>query len=192
MLLWYPKNDTYPEKQQSDKIPTTRKIAKKSKNSKISILHILAGSGWNDNIWPKIGPLDALTMFYEKIWYQGSYICNFENIEKIDFFENFCWPTNENVGRFSNISQNSSTYDARPAQTPLNSIRINLWPIIWPHWFYPHHFVKYCHFDYFAVYDEVLRLLFLLLSGVPRCWFSKSLKLGLSEKYMVYGVITYR
>ena len=150
------------------------KNGKKSKNFKKSILHILAHSSCNDDIWPEIGPLDALNMFYKQIWYRGSYICNFEKIKKIDFFENFCWPTNKNVGRFANIGQNSATYDARPVQTPLKSIRIHLWEILRPHWFYPHHFVKYCHFGYFAVYDKVLRLLLLLLSGVPRCCFSKS------------------
>ena len=120
MLLWYPKNDTYPEKQQFDNIPTNRKITKKFKNSKKSILYILADSGRNDDIWPEIGLLDPLNMFYKHIWYQGSYICDFEKIEKIDFFENFWWPTNENVSQFYEIGHKSAEYYARSDQTPLD------------------------------------------------------------------------
>ena len=41
-------------------------------------------------------------------------------------------------------------------------------------------------------FTQVLFLLLLLLFWVPRCCFSKSMKLGLSEKYMVYGVISGR
>ena len=43
-----------------------------------------------------------------------------------------------------------------------------------------------------AYFGKVLRLLPLLRFWVPRCCFLKSSKSGLSEKYMVYGVIPSR
>ena len=46
------------------------------------------------------------------------------------------------------------------------------------------------HFPKIAYFDKVLRLLLLLRFGVPRCCFSESSTSGLSEKYMVYGVIS--
>ena len=45
------------------------------------------------------------------------------------------------------------------------------------------------YFPKIAYFDKVLRLLLLLRFGVPRCCFSESSTSGLSEKYMVYGVI---
>ena len=48
------------------------------------------------------------------------------------------------------------------------------------------------HFPENAHFEQVLFLLLLLRFGVPRCCFSKSSNLGLSEKYMVYGFIPYQ
>ena len=98
--------------------------------SKKSIFHILVNSGRDDDIWPEIGPPDVLNMFYEQIWYQRSYICKFEKIEKNRFFENFCWPTHENVGRFYKIGQKSAEYYVQSDQTPLDPFQKVLTSII--------------------------------------------------------------
>ena len=145
------------------------------------------------DIWPENDILGVLEWFGSLIWYLESSRTNFEKIEKNRIFWIFdLWVTTMSGSKFRPIGRKSAKKCCWSLQTPLNSFQKKISTFVRTHSGGILKFVFLVLGLKIAYFGKVLRLLLLLRFWVPRCCFLKSSKSGLSEKYMVYGVISSR
>ena len=142
------------------------------------------------DIWPENDIWGVLEWFGTLIRYLESSRSNFGKIEKNRIFWIFdLWVTTMSGSKFRPIGRKSAEWCCQPLRTPLNSFQIKMSALSRTHSGGIQKFVFWVLELKIAYFGKVLRLLFLLRFWVPRCCFLKSSKSGLSEKYMVYGVI---
>ena len=113
-----------------------------------------------------------------------------ENRKKIDFSIFDLWVTTMMMSKFRPAGRISAKICPDPHQIPQAPFPKKWSNLAGTHSGCSLHFVVWLHFRKNAYFGKVLLLLRLLRFGVPRCCFSKSSTSGLSEKYMVYGVIS--
>ena len=137
-----------------------------------------------------MGTWDVLKCFSIKFWYLCISGSIFEKIDFLVFLDPKIPKNSFSKPKISILKQNSAKSLKIQKKWYVNFFQKKILALMGTPLWYFLIFVKIHQNAKIAFFQQVLFLLFLLPFWVPWCCFSERATSGLSEKYMVYGVIS--